>query len=298
MIWMGDFACLDERYLKEQFRPWEHGISAETMALSLRGSNSALVAHLLQNMDAGFATQVASHLYSECAADADSVRAAQEILVKSYLWEIVYWKFPEAYDAFSKSQEFPFELLIPSDLISGATVVDVGCGTGKLTAYLARYASRTIAIDPCLPLLELCRRRFEKLDTVTVTRGSFSRLPLSDASADVVTSCMAFQHNEERGGKGGLISMRRIVRRGGEIRLIVGSCETESFLLQNDFKRLVGAPPLSWNPVFPSPLDANALVAQMLRSITERYALRQVAGADREAAGVSVYVWVKGVRAP
>lgn len=43
--------------------------------------------------------------------------------------------------------------------LHGATVLEIGCGDGRLTFLLARTAARVVAIDPDADAIRLARRR-------------------------------------------------------------------------------------------------------------------------------------------
>lgn len=79
-------------------------------------------------------------------------------------------------------------------LRAGASVVDVGCGSGRLASQLARYEGlRYLGVDVVPALLDYARRRvgrpdfrFEAVDRIA--------LPAADASADFVVFFSVFTH--------------------------------------------------------------------------------------------------------
>jgi ubiquinone/menaquinone biosynthesis C-methylase UbiE len=72
-----------------------------------------------------------------------------------------------------------------------AHILDVGCGTGRLTARLAREldASRVTGCDFSRGMLRRARRRAGLLP---LAQGDAQRLPFADASFDAVVSTEAF----------------------------------------------------------------------------------------------------------
>ena len=68
-------------------------------------------------------------------------------------------------------------------------VVDLGAGTGKLTRGLVALGHRVTAVEP---LAEMRAELEAALPGVTALAGSAESIPLSDASADVVTCGQAF----------------------------------------------------------------------------------------------------------
>lgn len=65
----------------------------------------------------------------------------------------------------------------------GPRVLDLGAGTGKLTAALAALGAEVIAVEPDPAMLaELCR----VLPTVSALPGNAGAMPLPNASVDAV----------------------------------------------------------------------------------------------------------------
>ncbi len=67
----------------------------------------------------------------------------------------------------------------------GLRVLDLGAGTGKLTATLAAMGADVIAVEPDPAMLSQLRRA---LPTVDAVQGSAEAIPLPDASVDAVLS--------------------------------------------------------------------------------------------------------------
>jgi ubiquinone/menaquinone biosynthesis C-methylase UbiE len=148
------------------------------------------------------------------------VKAAADRLLEHYYFHIVYRKFPEEYELFSRSQEFLLEELFPVTLYRGRSVLDLGCGTGKLVDHIAPHAARLTGIDLIGPMLAVARRKCRLQSHVDFLVGNFQSIPLPDASVDNVVSNMAFPSSERTGGGPEAVrQLKRVLRRGGEIRL-------------------------------------------------------------------------------
>jgi SAM-dependent methyltransferase len=95
--------------------------------------------------------------------------------------------------------------------------LDVGCGTGALTAALADRsgAANVAAADPSEPLLEACAERVPGVDA---RRASAERLPWPDASFDAVVSQLVLNFLPD--ARTGVGEMRRVARRNG----VLASC--------------------------------------------------------------------------
>ncbi len=96
---------------------------------------------------------------------------------------------------------------------AGATVLDIGCGTGfHLPAYAAT-AARVIGVEPHPGLTRLAARRCAAIPHVEVRAGTAQELPVADASIDVAVARWAYFFGP--GCEPGLRELARVVRRGG-----------------------------------------------------------------------------------
>ena len=104
-------------------------------------------------------------------------------------------------------------------LLPAVDVADLGCGEGYLTLEAARWARHVTAVDRAKDVLdrgrELARRR--KLRNITWKRGDIERVPIDDASMDIVLLSQALHHAEHPDRA--VTEAQRILRPGG--RLIV-----------------------------------------------------------------------------
>ncbi|TDD30807.1 class I SAM-dependent methyltransferase [Kribbella turkmenica] len=107
---------------------------------------------------------------------------------------------------------------------AGATVLDVGCGTGFHLPRFAATASRVIGVEPHGGLAETARRRTRALTNVEVRQGTAQRLPVPDASIDVMHARWAYFFGP--GCEPGLAELDRVMRRGGT-----------AFVIDNDGSR-------------------------------------------------------------
>ena len=104
-------------------------------------------------------------------------------------------------------------------LLPAVDVADLGCGEGYLTLEAARWARHVTAVDRAKDVLdrgrELAKRR--KLRNITWKRGDIERVPIDDASMDIVLLSQALHHAEHP--ERAVAEAHRILRPGG--RLIV-----------------------------------------------------------------------------
>ncbi|MCE3026024.1 malonyl-ACP O-methyltransferase BioC [Salinicola sp. DM10] len=100
-----------------------------------------------------------------------------------------------SYDAAARLQREVADTLLarlPADC-HPAAVLDIGCGTGYVTAALARrYASTTLGLDLASGMLATARASHPEL-AIRWLAGAAERLPLAAGSVDLVASSLALQ---------------------------------------------------------------------------------------------------------
>lgn len=102
-------------------------------------------------------------------------------------------------------------------LDEGWVVGDLGAGTGAVSAALAPFVSRVIAVDNSAAMLQAARRRLHAATNVEFRRGDLEALPIDDGSLDAATLMLVLPyvaHPEPV-----LRESARVLRPGG--RLIV-----------------------------------------------------------------------------
>jgi ubiquinone/menaquinone biosynthesis C-methylase UbiE len=78
-------------------------------------------------------------------------------------------------------------------VLDGATVVEVGCGTGKNTEWLARAAEVT-ALDFSAKMIALARQRVSSDRVTFVEHDVLQAWPVSEGCADLVTCNLVLEH--------------------------------------------------------------------------------------------------------
>jgi ArsR family transcriptional regulator len=95
------------------------------------------------------------------------------------------------------------------------TIGDLGCGTGSMTAALAPFVARVIAIDNSAAMLGAARRRLAGLENVELRRGDLEALPMIDASLDAATLTLVLPYLPEPAAA--VREVGRVVKAGGRI---------------------------------------------------------------------------------
>jgi SAM-dependent methyltransferase len=104
-----------------------------------------------------------------------------------------------------------------AEIPTEATVVEIGCGVGRLTRVIAARAARVVALDVSPEMLERARRHHPGLANVEWRLGDgISLQPVPDGSADVCISHVVFQHIPDPAITLGYVrEMGRVLRPGG-----------------------------------------------------------------------------------
>ncbi|AHU89052.1 class I SAM-dependent methyltransferase [Trueperella pyogenes] len=96
-------------------------------------------------------------------------------------------------------------------------VVDVGAGTGKLTATLASLAREVWAVEPSADMRDGFRISLPDFPTERLIDASAERLPFADASVDILTFGQCWHWLDERRSA---IEAARVLRPGGVVAIL------------------------------------------------------------------------------
>ena len=118
----------------------------------------------------------------------------------------------EEYEATRPS--YPDELLDLLPVASGATVLDLGAGTGKLTRVLARRYARVIAVEPLDGMRAILERVVRDVEALP---GNAEQIPLDDASVDAVFAAQAFHWFDHARA---IPEIARVLRPGGVLAIV------------------------------------------------------------------------------
>ena len=97
-----------------------------------------------------------------------------------------------------------------------ATVLDIGCGIGRMNRHVAPRVGRLIGLDVSDEMLRIARSRLRDLQNVEFIEGDGRTLaPIDDASIDLIFSHIVFQHLPRRAVIDYCIEARRVLKPGG-----------------------------------------------------------------------------------
>ena len=94
-------------------------------------------------------------------------------------------------------------------------VGDLGCGTGQVSAALAPFVSRVVAVDGSAAMLNAARRRLQEFDNIDLRRGELEALPIDDARLDAATLMLVLHHVPEP--EKAISEIARVVKPGGRL---------------------------------------------------------------------------------
>jgi SAM-dependent methyltransferase len=253
--WVDDLCQLPAEYIRHEMHPLDQGLTLAELATALSG-HPRTREYLLAEADPVLAEGLRRAVP---ARDPDAVLAAEVHLMAVYFWQVVYHCYAEEYETFSASQRIPYGCLFPAGLITDRAVLDLAAGTCAEVSYLTAHARSVLAVDPARSMLEIGRRKFGALRGLDFAFGSFARIPLPDASVDVIVSCYGYQASEERGGRRGIAEMRRVLRPGGRILLAVDSRSTVKFWTDLGWPAAVAPEPVVWR----RPAECSRMLSHM-----------------------------------
>jgi ArsR family transcriptional regulator len=74
---------------------------------------------------------------------------------------------------------------------------DLGCGTGQVSAALAPFVERVVAVDASAAMLQAARKRLHGLDNIDLRRGELEALPIDEERLDAATLMLVLHHVAE-----------------------------------------------------------------------------------------------------
>ncbi len=93
------------------------------------------------------------------------------------------------------------------------TIGDLGCGTGQVSAAIAPFVARVIAVDASAAMLQAARKRLHGIDNIELRRGELESLPIDDARLDAATLMLVLHHVAEP--QRALTEVARVLKPGG-----------------------------------------------------------------------------------
>ena len=109
-----------------------------------------------------------------------------------------YNEWAETYDMDqNRTRDLAAETLKQANLnLDGRKVIEVGCGTGRNTVWLAERAADIVALDFSEAMLDRAKDRVSEPRVCFLQHDARAPWPLADSSADVVIAMLILEHVE------------------------------------------------------------------------------------------------------
>jgi ArsR family transcriptional regulator len=98
------------------------------------------------------------------------------------------------------------------------TVGDLGCGTGQVSAAIAPFVARVIAVDASGAMLQAAKKRLQGIENIELRRGELEALPIDDGRLDAATLMLVLHHVPEP--QRALSEVARVLRPGGRAVIV------------------------------------------------------------------------------
>jgi len=105
---------------------------------------------------------------------------------------------------------------------TGGTLLDLGCGTGLVALNAVGTWQHVIGLDASGGMLGRLAARADRdgLAVPDLVQGDMRRIPLPDASVDLIVSCYAFHHLTDDGKELTAAEAMRVLRPGGRLAVV------------------------------------------------------------------------------
>lgn len=130
------------------------------------------------------------------------------------------------YDMVSRlmgARDLHWQLIAQAGVEPGATVLEIGCGTGNVLVLAARVYPDTavVGLDPDAEALAIAARKTRRAGlAVRLERGYADRLPFADGSVDRVLSSFMLHHLPPAEQQAALREAHRVLAPGGRLHLL------------------------------------------------------------------------------
>jgi SAM-dependent methyltransferase len=123
-------------------------------------------------------------------------------------------------------------LLLRGQPARDCRVVEIGCGIGRITQWLAADFGEVAALDVSPVMIQTARERLAHLPNIRFHVGTGSDLaPVPDASADLVFSYIVFQHIPSREAiEAYIVDAARVLKSGGACKFQVNGDQSPAYL--------------------------------------------------------------------
>lgn len=100
----------------------------------------------------------------------------------------------------NSGREDVLKLIINDDILKSkidfgsASVLEIGCGNGRMTQFIAQNFKKVYAADISPHMIDLARERLKNLNNIEFFVVDGNQLPIKNNTADLIFSYIVFQH--------------------------------------------------------------------------------------------------------
>jgi O-antigen biosynthesis protein len=123
---------------------------------------------------------------------------------------------------------------IASEYVKDKNVLDIACGTGYGSRFLADYAKKVTGIDIAKESIDYAQRNFSH-PNITYKLGSVAEILLPDHSIDVIVSCETIEHVDEQIQTDALKEFKRVLKPDGILIISTPSKDSREYDINNEY---------------------------------------------------------------
>jgi ubiquinone/menaquinone biosynthesis C-methylase UbiE len=117
-----------------------------------------------------------------------------------------------------------------------AHVLDLGCGTGRITIPMAQRACQVTGVDLSAQMIARLREKAEKLGlNVDLREADMEQLPFEASSFDVITCVLALMHIPPESRQPVFVEANRVLKPGGKMIVTVKNSVFERLCCRDRF---------------------------------------------------------------
>ena len=155
-------------------------------------------------------------------------------------WRFSYNSRALEYDRFNSYEDSKNEVIsfLSSKFeLNKMNILEVGCGTGRYTKFLADLSKTITALDLSENMLDLCKLKCKNKENITFVKCDATKLPFNENSFDLVFASWAVSSmGELKNQKKALMEMNRVLKNNSSLVLVENHWKSE-------FVKLLGEKP-------------------------------------------------------